>query len=104
MAEKVETILRRSVLNTRPRDFYDVYKIIKTQGHAISRDTFVSALSATVIKRMSLVALQNKDQILLSIKSDRIMRQRWDHYCKENSYANGIAFDEVIEVLVDIVN
>ena len=25
MAEKVETILRRSVFNTRPRDFYDAY-------------------------------------------------------------------------------
>ena len=30
LAEKVETILRRSVLNTRPRDFYDVYILLKT--------------------------------------------------------------------------
>ena len=25
LAEKVETILRRGILSTRPRDFYDVY-------------------------------------------------------------------------------
>ena len=31
LAEKVETILRRSVSNTRSRDFYDVYLIVKTQ-------------------------------------------------------------------------
>ncbi|MDP1624189.1 MAG: nucleotidyl transferase AbiEii/AbiGii toxin family protein, partial [bacterium] len=30
LAEKVETILQRSVLNTRPRDFYDVYILMKT--------------------------------------------------------------------------
>lgn len=31
------------------------------------------------------------------------MRQRWERYCKENFFANGIDFDEVIEVLIDIV-
>jgi len=31
IAEKVETILRRGTFNTRPRDFYDVYILTKTQ-------------------------------------------------------------------------
>jgi hypothetical protein len=61
-------------------------------------------LSATSKKRLSLGALQNKDKILLTIKTDPIMRQRWDRYCKDNYYANGIEFDEVIEVLIDIIN
>ena len=103
LAEKVETILRRSVLNTRPRDFYDVYIIMKTQRQTIHKRIFVSALSATSKKRLSLGALQDKDKILLTIKTDPIMRQRWDRYCKDNYYANGIEFDEVIEVLIDII-
>jgi len=96
LAEKVETILRRSVLNTRLRDFYDVYIIMKTQRQTIHKKIFVSALNATSKKRMSLGALQDKDKILLTIKIDPTMRQRWDRYCKENYYANGIGFDEVI--------
>lgn len=32
LAEKVETILRRGELNTRPRDFYDIYVLTKTQN------------------------------------------------------------------------
>jgi len=32
------------------------------------------------------------------------MRQRWDRYCNENYYANGIGFDEVIGVLFEIVS
>jgi len=32
------------------------------------------------------------------------MRQRWDHYRKENYYANGIEFDEVIGILFEITN
>jgi len=76
LAEKVETILRRSVLNTRPRDFYDVNIIIKTQRKAIKKKIFITALNATSKKRGSLLALQNKETILRTIQSDTIMRQR----------------------------
>jgi serine protease inhibitor ecotin len=103
LAEKVETILRRSVLNTRPRDFYDVYIIMKTKHQAINKKIFTSALFATAKKRTSLAVLQDKDKILMTIRSDLIMKRRWDRYCKENYYANGIDFDEVVEVLIDIV-
>lgn len=44
LAEKVETILRRSVLNTRPRDFYDVYILIKTQSQVINKEIFHDAV------------------------------------------------------------
>lgn len=104
LAEKVETILRRSVLNTRPRDFYDVYIIMKTQRQAIHKEIFVSALNATSQKRMSFSALQDQDKILMTIQSDLTTRQRWDRYCKENYYANGIEFEEVIRLLLDLVN
>jgi len=53
--------------------------------------------------RSSRAALQEKEEILRTIQSDTIMRQRWERYCKDNFYANGIDFDEVIEVLIDIV-
>jgi len=102
LAEKVETILRRSVLNTRPRDFYDVYIIMKTQRKAINKKVLINALNATSEKRGSLSALQDKELILRTIQSDAIMRQRWDRYCKENYYAKDIEFDEVISKLIDI--
>jgi predicted nucleotidyltransferase component of viral defense system len=104
LAEKVETILRRSVLNTRPRDFYDVSIIIKIQRKAIKKKIFITALNATSKKRGSLLALQNKETILRTIQSDMTMNQRWARYCRENYYAKGIAFDDVIGILIDIVN
>ncbi len=104
LAEKVETILRRSVLNTRPRDYYDVYIIMKTQRRAINKNLFRTALNATAQKRMSLAALRDRDKILQSIQTDTIMRQRWERYCKENYYANGIEFDVVIGILKELVS
>jgi predicted nucleotidyltransferase component of viral defense system len=104
LAEKVETILRRSVLNTRPRDFYDVYIIMKTQRRAIRKKVFITALNATSEKRGSLSAINNKDEILGTIQSDAVMRQRWERYCKENYYAKGIAFDDVIGSMIELLN
>lgn len=99
LAEKVETILRRSVLNTRPRDFYDVYILSRTHKDQIHRDTFQQALQATALKRESFAMLRAAATILKNIQEDEIMRQRWERYCKENAYARGIPFDEVIQVL-----
>ena len=104
LAEKVETILRRSVLNTRPRDFYDVYILTKLHQRMIDKDIFIAALNATAQKRVSLTALQDQKKILHAIQSDLLMRQRWNLYCKENFYANGIEFDGVINSLVEILN
>jgi predicted nucleotidyltransferase component of viral defense system len=104
LAEKVETILRRSVLNTRPRDFYDVYIIAKTKRRGINRKTFISALNATSEKRGSLSALQGKDRILGTIQSDATMRQRWERYSRENHYAEGIDFDDVIGAMIELLN
>jgi len=104
LAEKVETILRRSVLNTRPRDFYDVYILMKTHHHMVDKELFAAALNATARKRASLTALQDQRKILQAIGSDHPIRQRWDLYCKENFYANNIKFDDVINLLVEILN
>lgn len=103
LAEKIETILRRSVLNTRPRDFYDVYILMKTHHRTIDKDVFIAALNATARKRVSLIALQDQRRILQAIQSDSPMRRRWDLYCRDNFYANDIEFDAVINSLVDIL-
>lgn len=104
LAEKAETILRRSVLNTRPRDFYDVYILVKTQRQVIKAKTFIAALNATSVRRGSLQAVQEKDRILETIRIDPTMQQRWSRYCKDNQYAKGIDFDDVIGAMIAILN
>jgi len=104
LAEKVETILRRSVLNTRPRDFYDVFILVNTQGQGFSQALFEKALKATAKKRESLDALANRKRIIETIRSDGMIRQRWERYCAENKYARGIAFDDVLDIVATIID
>jgi hypothetical protein len=51
----------------------------------------------------SLQALQGKDRILATIQSDPTMQQRWERYCKENYYAEGIEFDDVIRTAIGLL-
>lgn len=46
LAEKIETVLSRSVLNTRLRDFYDLY-VLQDTGLEIDKATLAAGLTAT---------------------------------------------------------
>lgn len=101
LAEKVETILRRGVLNTRLRDFYDVYIIAERQ--TINAKLFAEALNATAQHRGSLAALAEKENIMAMIRADETMSRRWRLYSEENYYARGIGFGEILNVLKRLV-
>lgn len=101
LAEKVETILRRGVLNTRLRDFYDVYIIAKRQK--INKKLFTTALNATSRNRGSLAALEDKENIMATIREDETMTQRWRLYAGENYYARDIEFKEIMDVLTGLL-
>jgi predicted nucleotidyltransferase component of viral defense system len=101
LAEKVETVLRRGVLNTRLRDFYDVYVIAERQK--VGRKLFAAALNATSQHRGSLAALEDKENILAAIRGDETMLQRWRLYADENYYAREVEFGEIMDVVKRLV-
>lgn len=95
LAEKIETVLSRSVLNTPLRDFYDLY-ILQDTGMEIDKNILAAALSATARKRGNEQALTVYRRTLDEIHTSRLMREQWESYQKKNSYAAGIAWDDVI--------
>lgn len=54
LAEKLETVISRGDQNTRPRDYYDIYILIKLHADKIDLETLAFALNATVTKRGTL--------------------------------------------------
>lgn len=101
MAEKVETILRRGVFNTRPRDFYDVYILATTQK--FDKQIFAEALTATVIHRGTTEQIADIHRILSSIEDSPELFSMWEKYRKQFSYAKDITFNQIIAVLRTLV-
>lgn len=50
LAEKLETLIARSVTNTRMRDFYDIHVLLNSEKQKIDYTTLQKALSATSMK------------------------------------------------------
>ena len=98
LAEKIETVLSRGVLNTRLRDFYDLY-ILQNAGMEIDTKTLAVALTATCRKRSSETILPEYGRTLDEIHASRVMRGLWDSYQKKNSYAAGIAWETVMNAI-----
>ncbi|WNY23604.1 hypothetical protein MmiHf6_09130 [Methanimicrococcus hongohii] len=104
LAEKIETILSRSIANTRPRDFYDVYVLSKLQTNPVDINNLSAALKETMDFRGSSSILDNYHHILSEIRENPEMNQRWLTYQKHFVYASDIDFKEVclfIEKLID---
>lgn len=94
MAEKIETILRRGVFNTRPRDYYDTYILATTQEYDIS--TFRSAIDATAKHRGTATQISDVDGILNNISQSKELRYMWENYRKQFAYAKDIEFDSIL--------
>jgi predicted nucleotidyltransferase component of viral defense system len=71
LAEKLETILSRGILNTRMRDFYDIYILLKQKKKEINMETSNRALTATAKKRGTVEILPSYKKIILENESPR---------------------------------
>lgn len=94
MAEKVETILRRGIFNTRPRDFYDAYILTTTQKFDIT--VFEDALKATANHRGTTDQIADVPSILHNIEKSPELKTMWDKYRKQFSYARDITYEQIM--------
>ena len=97
MSEKVETILRRSIFNTRPRDFYDIYILITTQE--FDKNIFKEALKKTIEHRGTDNQINNFNDTLDIIVNSTDLRKMWSNYQKQFAYAKDIEYDDIINKL-----
>ena len=101
MAEKVETILRRGVFNTRPRDFYDAYILATTQK--FDKAVFVEALKATAAHRGTTEQIADIPTIMKNIEESVELRTMWDKYRKQFAYAEHIEYEKILMLLNELV-
>ena len=97
LAEKLETILTRSVTNTRMRDYYDVYILLALKSDLINKDIFALAYKKTSQKRGSYDLLTSKgNENLESIKNSIELPILWKRYQLKNAYASSVNWDDVL--------
>jgi len=104
MAEKIETILSRGVLNSRMRDFYDCFMLNKLYGNIIDLKIFYTAFKATVKKRKVEIVLSKCDTIISELKSSTELKKLWASYTNTFPYAKEISFEDLMQTLKTLLD
>ena len=99
LAEKYETILRRSVLSSRPRDLYDVHTLFRLKKGQISTPTLKKAIENTALRRGSSNILADYESIVYELMDSDYQKRLWENYQNQNSYAKGIQFNDALETV-----
>ncbi len=97
LAEKFETVVTRSVTNTRMRDFYDIYILTATQ--AFSSDTFRAALQKTVEKRGTSEQMGDMADAIQTVAKSPIILDLWQRYQKKYNYAADVTWEMAVAVV-----
>lgn len=103
LSEKIETIISRGNQNTRMRDFYDVYILLKLKSKNIDYNILRLAIEKTSQKRDSLNLLLNYKEIISNIENNNEMLVRWENYRNSFNYARTIDFNEICKLLTEIL-
>jgi len=97
ISEKLETILSRSTFSTRLRDFYDIHILHTTQNY--DPVLLKEAFAATISHRNTAEQVSDIPATLEKIEGSVELRQMWEKYRREFTYAAGLSYKAVIESL-----
>lgn len=98
IAEKFQTIISRNVLNSRMKDFYDLYYLIKYS--TFSKDDLRLAIEKTFEKRNTDIKLINSN--ISVIQESDLLQDLWKTYSQKHKYTKDIKFEDIIETIKKI--
>ena len=102
LAEKIETILRRGILSTRPRDFHDVY--ILSQSRPINYTLLQQAIHATVQHRGYQCTIDQWGEILNALSTSEVQQEYWRDYRRKFPYAKSIEYADLMSCLEKLLS
>lgn len=96
LAEKLQTVLARGILNTRMRDFYDIRMLLDTYEDKVNKVVLKDAFAATCNKRGTDHLQEQAEEIIKIIEADEQLQVLWRAYQKKYPYAAEIDYASVI--------
>lgn len=97
IAEKFETLIKDTETNTRAKDFYDLYVLIKEYWNELDKTNLIKAIRNTCKRRESLYILDELEERFDFIKESAILQGEWDKYQIAHLYARDINYADIMK-------
>lgn len=98
IAEKFQTVISRGILNSRMKDYYDLYYLISYKE--FSKENLKNAIEKTFSKRDT--DIKSIDKVIDEIEKSEFVKELWTSYSEKYQYAKNIEFKEVINSIKKI--
>lgn len=98
IAEKFQTVISRGILNSRMKDYYDLYYLITYKE--FSKENLKNAIEKTFSKRDT--DIKSIDKVIGKIEKSEFVKELWTSYSEKHQYAKDIEFEKVMEKINDI--
>ena len=98
IAEKFETLIKDTETNTRAKDFYDLYILIKDYWNDLDKTNLIKAIQNTCKRRDSLYILDEiEERFDFFIKESNILQNEWNKYKIAHLYAKDIEYADIMK-------
>lgn len=104
VAEKLQTIVTRGLLNTRLKDFYDIYILMNVKENDLNKDNLIMSIQNTFKRRQTNLDVEQINEILEELINDSNMNNLWKEYVLKNPYAKNINFIDTLNALKKIID
>ena len=106
IAEKFETFITDNIMNTRAKDFYDLYILLTRFYNDINKDDLVKAIKNTFERRAAKFDINIMASNFDLIKNSEKLRANFNRFKLKNVYVKDISYEEVmdaIEIIIKLV-
>jgi len=103
LAEKFQTIVTRGLLNTRLKDFYDVYILINTKIDELNKYNLIKAIKNTFKRRETNFDMEQFNEVINDLVDDHNMNNLWNEYVSKSQYAKNVTFEDTIDAIKEII-
>ena len=104
LAEKFQTIVTIGLLNTRLKDFYDVYILINIKMNELNKNNLIKAINNTLKRRETNIDIEQFNEVINDLIDDNNMNNLWNEYVSKNLYAKGVKFEDTINAIKEIIS
>ena len=106
IAEKFETFITDNIMNTRAKDFYDLYILLTRFYNDINKDDLVKAIKNTFESRAAKFDINIMASNFDLIKNSEKLRANFNRFKLKRVYVKDISYEEVmdaIEIIIKLV-
>lgn len=107
IAEKFETFITDNIMNTRNKDFYDLYIILNNYYDKLNKELLEKAIKNTFERRNVEFSIDKIKSNFEAIKQSDRLKHNFENFKRKKVYAKDISYEDVmnkINIIIELLS